>query len=622
MRIPWPGRGSTTRFGRGAPPAGRRKWRLLLVPAMGIAVICQLSLTGTAGAATAAMTAKTAAAGAVAPNPVNELDCNGWSHKYGTVKKLAGELCTDPIRVINGKGHRFSDNNWYVGHDEPSVKFISSTPGSGNTMTYLTKIPVDPKRAPTASGSVTNYGQLSVAPWFGLPMCDPKSYPQNPCAPDSDTNTGLGAPSDAGSAFMELQLYPPGYTPFVDSTSCSVTKWCAAVTIDSLACTLNFATCNNNCIEPVNFAYLQTNGVPAGPPSPQLTNVSTFTPNGNTLMINPGDTLSVSISDPPQGFTTVIRDLTTHQTGFMVASAANGFMNTNIADCSGTPFTWHAEYSTAKQQNQVPWAALEGGVLMQQEIGHSEVCNSVTNQDPFNASFPGGQSFSDPKVFDTCVGGSEGPTAKGEGPCAGVICQNATTQGPNGPVACPTNNAASGALCEFADGNCFQQGARTALVNGVPTTEFSDANQCFQNGDLDFEGLDYTGSAWPNGGPNHPTAFQYVGPFQRNGQPYPKIQFESNVGGSSALCDVATGTGCTQPPIGSQFYPFWSMSPQFNALGSHTTAGVWNFGHVLPNTIQTFGKDAQYGVPDVARFGGTSTSAVIPNPQFTGGCRI
>ena len=66
----------------------------------------------------------------------------------------------------------------------------------------------------------------------------------------------------------------------------------------------------------------------------------------------------------------------------MTASAANGFMNTNIADCTGTPFTFHAEYSTAKQQNQVPWAALEGGVLMQQEIGHSEVCNSVKNQDP------------------------------------------------------------------------------------------------------------------------------------------------------------------------------------------------------------------------------------------------
>ena len=592
---------------------------------MGLAVVCQLSLTGTAGAATAATTAKTAATGGVAPNPVNELDCNGWSHKYGTVRKMAGSLCTDPIRVVNGKGQRFNDNNWYVGHDEPSVKFISSTPGSGNTMTYLTKIPVDPKQSPTPSGSVTNYGQLSVAPWFGLPLCDPKSYPQNPCTPDSDTNSGLiSDPNGAGSAFMELQLYAPGYTPFVDSESCSTTKWCAALTIDSLACTFGFATCNNNCIEPVNFAFLQTNGVPAGPPSPQLTNVSTFTPNRHTLMINPGDTLAVSISDPPQGFTTVIRDLTTHRTGFMTASAANGFMNTNIADCTGTPFNFHAEYSTAKQQNQVPWAALEGGVLMQQEIGHSEVCNSVANQHAFNASFPGGQSYSDPNVFDTCVGGSEGPAASGEGPCSGTICQNATTQGPNGPVACPTNDAASGALCEFADGYCFQQGTRTALVNGVPTTESSAANQCFQNrfqnGDLDFDGLDYVPFSWPDGTRNHPTAFQYVGPFQRNGLPYPKIQFESNVGGSSALCDVATGAGCTQPPIGSKFYPFWSLGRSSSALGS-VTGCVWNFGNVLPTTIRTFGKDAQYGTPNVARFAGTSTSAVLPNPQFTGGCK-
>ena len=252
MRSPWSPRRTSTTSGRGSPPSGgRRRWRLLLVPAMGIAIICQLSLTATAGAATAAATAKTAttaATGAVAPNPVNELDCNGWSAKYGTVRKLAGDLCTDPIKVVNGKANRYIDNGWYVGHDEPSVKFISSTPGSGNTMTYLTKVAVDPRKAPTANGSVTNYGQLSIAPWFGLPMCDPKSYPQNACTPDSDTNSGLiSDPNAAGSAFMELQLYPPGFTPFVDSESCSKTQWCAAVTIDSLECTFNFATCNANC---------------------------------------------------------------------------------------------------------------------------------------------------------------------------------------------------------------------------------------------------------------------------------------------------------------------------------------------------------------------------------------
>ncbi len=60
----------------------------------------------------------------------------------------------------------------------------------------------------------------------------------------------------------------------------------------------NFVNLNPNCQEPQNFAFLQRNGVPAGPPSPQLSNTHSFTPNGETLTYNPGDVLKVSISDP------------------------------------------------------------------------------------------------------------------------------------------------------------------------------------------------------------------------------------------------------------------------------------------------------------------------------------
>ena len=38
--------------------------------------------------------------------------------------------------------------------------------------------------------------------------------------------------------------------------------------------------------------------MPAGPPSPQLANSSTQTPNGQTLKMNSGDVLVVSITDP------------------------------------------------------------------------------------------------------------------------------------------------------------------------------------------------------------------------------------------------------------------------------------------------------------------------------------
>lgn len=596
----------------------RPRWVMLAV----VAGLFVLALPAAASAANSS---------SVAPNANNELDCNGWSPSYGTVRSLAGDLCTDPVHVVNGHASPFVDNGWYVGHDEPGIRFISSTPGSGNTMTYVVKVPVDPRRAPTPSGSVTVYGQDSVAPWFALAMCDPNSYPQNPCTPDSDSNSGENNnPADAGSAFMELQLYPPGFTPFIDSESCSRTKWCSALTIDSLECTYGFAYCNPNCEEPVNFAFLQNNGVPTGPPSPQLTDVSTYFPNAHTLLINPGDLLEISISDPSGGFTTVIRDLTTHQSGFMVASAANGFMNTNLYTCDGTPYTFHAEYSTARAQNTVPWAAdMAGGPLLVTEIGHSEVCNSLINQDPYSVSFADGQSYTDNDTYDTCVGGSEGPGQVGEGPCNPNtnICQNAETQGPDGqPQPCPTDNAASGAHCEFADGYCFQQGYRPVDINGVASTAWSDVDQCFadryQNGDLDFDGLSYQRSAWPaSGNPNHPTPMDYVGPFEANGRPYPQIQFETDINGSAFLCNTATGAGCVVPPTDANFYPYYTLSgSQSHGRWSGQGPCLWTVGGNLSDTVENFGGDAEYGSPDLAWYGGTSASAVMSNPEFSGRC--
>ena len=342
------------------------------------------------------------------PNAVNNLDCNGWSKKY----KALSPTCTDPVETYtksykwHGKTSekrvigRFVDNGHYVGHDEPSTKFISSATGSGNTMTYFMQLPVNPRKHPTASGSVTTYGELSPAPWFGLPICDPNSYPQNPCTPDSDTNSGSATdPNAAGSAFMELQFYPPGFTPFQDNISCSGTK------------------------------------------------------------LNSGDVLKVSITDPAAGFTTTVTDLTTGQTGTMTASAANGFMNTNVKTCAGTPFTFHAEYNTAAQQNQVPWAALEGGVLAEQETGHFETCGSLSGHDPFTMAFASGGPFIDSQAYDVCQGGNDPRADRGEGPCNAKtgVCKNSQTEGTTGPIACPSDNFASGQLCEFAGGRLRSQ---------------------------------------------------------------------------------------------------------------------------------------------------------------------
>ncbi len=613
----------------------RSHWALVVAPVLAVA-----GLTIAAGPA-AAHSGPTASLvkGTVKPHKVNMLDCNGWSSKYTSANGGFKKLCTDPRGAKKGystslRGYytngRFVDNGHYVGHDEPSVKFISSVANSGNTMTYFMKLPVDPRKPPTDSGSVTKYAELTGAAWFGLPLCDPGSYPQNPCTPHSDANTGLNSPTDAGSAFSELQFYPPGFTPFQDNTSCSKTKFCVAMTIDSVESQFNFVNLNPACVEPVNFAYLQANGVPAGPPSPQLANGHTFTPNAQTLEMSPGDVVKVALTDPltgpNAGYTATVTDMTTHKTGFMTASAANGFMNTNYITCAGSPFTFHAEYNTAAQVNQVPWAALQGGVLMEQEIGHNEVCASLTHRNPLTAA-----GLQDNKVFDTCVGGNEGKRARGEGSCNGHtgVCQRPATEGTTGPIACPSNNFASGQLCEFADGACLPRGTRTITLNGAQVKAYMPVNFCqanrFQNGDLDFDGISYQKTSWPNGTGNTPTSFRYVGPFDPNGSTYPSIQFETDAAASEFLCNVFNGNNCQVPPLAAHFYPYWTLTNKASQSLSHglfpANTCVWNFGNTIKHvTTNTFGKQAQYGLPAIAQFGGTIISAVTPNPEVAGTC--
>jgi hypothetical protein len=562
------------------------------------------------------------------------MDCNGWSPKYKSVAGPGFRMhCVDPRGKVGGdntpwvfggktyhSNGRFMDNGHYVGHDEPSVKFISSSTNSGNTMTYFLKMPTEPAKPANASGTVIHYAELSPAPWFGLPMCDPWSYPQNPCKPDNDSNVGTNTANAAGSAFMELQLYPPGFPPFADSASCSATKWCAALTIDSLESKFNFADINANCEEPSNFAFLQTNGVPTGPPSPQHSDLATFTPNAHTLLISDGDVLRISITDPHAGFTTTITDLTTGQTGTMTASGKNGFMDTNYRNCKGRPWTFHAEFATAAPQNQVPWAALQGGVLMEQETGHSEVCASLTNRDPETFG-----SFKDKDIYDTCVGANnEGKHEVGEGGCnAKGICKNSTTEGTTGPIACPSDNDDSGQLCEFADGTCLPAGYRTVTIAGHAAREYSPVNWCqanrFQNGDLDFDGIPYQKGKWPDGSKNNPTSFRYAGPFDQAGNPYPKIQFETDIAGSEFLCNTFTGLNCDAPPLAAKFYPYWTLTNKAGqGIGNLFKAPdcIWNFGATIPGVTKfTFGGDAEYGVSAVSVFGGTLISSIRANPE-------
>ncbi len=79
------------------------------------------------------------------------------------------------------------------------------------------------------------------------------------------------------------------------------------------------------------------------------------------------------------------------------------------------------------------------------------------------------------------------------------------------------------------------------------------------------------------------------------------------------------------PPLGARFYPFWTLTNKTGQGLGHglfpAGACVWNFGNVIPKvTTRNFGKDAEYGQPDFARFGGTSISTVRCQPGGLGQC--
>jgi hypothetical protein len=289
--------------------------------------------------------------------PVGGLDCNGFSLVQKPLRPQ--DSCTD-FRSEYGRGY---DNGHYIGHDEASVGFYSLVRHSGNNMRWEITLPLE--RPLPATQSFENY----IAFWFGLVLCDPGSFPNGACIPDSDENT----PQIAGSAFLEMQFYPPGNPPFITQISCDLIHWCASLHINSLEVTSD-GKLNPNCGETTNFAFIQRNGVPTGPPGPNTMTIASNTPNAQTLLMNQGDRLRITIRDVEGDFfggvRTEIEDLTTGQSGFMIASAHNGYQTTDPNTCAGTNFSFHPEFDTAKFGNFVPWAVLQGNVNFAFELGH------------------------------------------------------------------------------------------------------------------------------------------------------------------------------------------------------------------------------------------------------------
>jgi hypothetical protein len=472
----------------------------------------------------------------------------------------SGVLCTERLD---------SPAYEYIGHDEPSLLFYSNEQGAGYTNIYKLRLPKDSPVKPNQDGSGGTWNfQLHPAFWFGMAMCDDQSSP-NPggsqsagpnvkCVPDSDANIYDGANpakpdyigKHPGTAFMEMQFYPPGWI-----TSNSTTQWTAALNIDSVSANDNTGQGNNDvcggAIEYVNFAFIQTDGVPFPPGSPSPLGPFVET-NANTLSMNPGDELIVTLADTAHGLKVTVKDLTSGQSGFMVASAANGFaeilFDPNGSNCDfdthNLTYDFHPMYATSSEHTRVPWAAHSYNIAFSDEIGHFEYCSTVDQE--------------------------------------GGNCTSSNHKDPPG----------------IDDAFCFDA-AFAASFGLTPIGGCIDA-------DVEFDGVPYRKNTWP-GSFAHPILDSLVhaqpvifsSPLfvdnRGNKKNFSRVAFEANLPrietNTNPPCqrhlsnpaDPHPGRGCVNPPVGADFYPIYST--QTGQGGCRWQLG----GPYLPSTTETFG---------------------------------
>ena len=246
--------------------------------------------------------------------------------------------------------------------------------------------------------------------------------------------------------------------------------------------------------------------------------------------MNPGDRLKIRIFDNKAAgaLETSVQDLTTGRTGYMLASAANGFANTSIATCDGTPWSFRPLYSTASTANQGGWAVANINVAY--EVGHFEPCTSLA--EPSRSV----GNYNDPS-WNLCDG--------------------------------PYENTRTGHVVK-------RRARRRALLPGgrhPRPVEFSagPGDRLHLRADLDYDGTSYWRD-WPDS--THPGMFPspllISQPSTVHGAPYPQMQFLTDNPATNSECSPTATAACVVPPPQAPggFYPYWTLASG-RAAGQH-----------------------------------------------------
>jgi hypothetical protein len=279
--------------------------------------------------------------------------------------------------------------------------------------------------------------------------------------------------------------------------------------------------------------------------------------------MNPGDELIVTLADTDHGLKITVQDVTTGQTGFMVASGANGFAsvkwypNGNNCDFAthNLAHDFHPAYATSSEHTRVPGAAHSYNIAFSDEIGHFEYCSSVAQE------------------FGACT------SLTGQDKKPGLDDLVCVDPG-------------------FFDGSGLIQ------IGG-----------CI-DGDADFDGVPYRKDTWPGSFKDpvqdalfHTEPVRFSSPLftDRAGhmENFSRVAFESDMPriefGTTPSCqrhlsnpaDKNPGQGCVNPPKGAAFYPFFST--RLDESGCRWQLG----GRFIAGTLDDFGGNSKAEFGDI-----------------------
>jgi hypothetical protein len=254
-------------------------------------------------------------------------------------------------------------------------------------------------------------------------------------------------------------------------------------------------------------------------------------------MMSPGDRVTIHMHDTSAGLRIDLNDHTTHQTGSMTASIANGFGHILYQPesdvCHMEPYAFHPEYSTGNPRGNT-WSAHTYNVAYSDEIGHFENCLELDAD------------------FNCAVSADDEPGGTPDG---------------------------DDAFCVPAEDSLLIH------ING-----------CFLD-DEDFDGPSYQND-WPGTDPNrgqdakyHPTPVMFTSPLANGTTNYSNVLFEADLPRIEAadsqlnppFCNRTTGQDCVNPPAGAKFYPFYSTRKE------NGTCTWQEGGRYIKGTINDFG---------------------------------